>query len=207
MALPPGSDRASVSPSAVIQCSTAWPSDRCVWRTALGRPVVPELNTKHRIGVGVVDDGTGSRRPGRRVVEREDRDGRQRVGQRRASGLVADRETRADDRPGVLDLRRLPRRAEHHDRRAELQRAVHHEHELRPVRGHQGDASTADRACRSQRHRPLVGAGLHLAEREASILEVERDAVPIAGRPAPEYVGERPRCWQWRSIRSGSDPS
>ncbi len=36
---------ASVRPSAVIQCSTPWPIERCVWRTAFGKPVVPELNT------------------------------------------------------------------------------------------------------------------------------------------------------------------
>ncbi len=33
-------------PRAVHQWAVAWPIDRCVWRTALGSPVVPELNTR-----------------------------------------------------------------------------------------------------------------------------------------------------------------
>ena len=33
-------------PSATTQCSVPRPMDRCVWRTAFGRSVVPELKTR-----------------------------------------------------------------------------------------------------------------------------------------------------------------
>ena len=80
----------SVSPSAVLQCSTAWPSERCVWRTAFGKPVVPELNTSTASASGSSTADPGSAGCRQLAVERDHREGRQRGGQRRASGLVAD---------------------------------------------------------------------------------------------------------------------
>ena len=61
---------------------------------------------QHRIGVGVVDDGTATvRRRRRRVVEREHRDGRERGGERRAPGLVAERDVGRHHRGRVVHLR------------------------------------------------------------------------------------------------------
>ena len=61
-------------PRAVHQCAVAWPIDRWVWRTALGRPVVPELNTSTASAVpaaGAVAGAHGARleRRARRVVD------------------------------------------------------------------------------------------------------------------------------------------
>ena len=53
------------SPSASHQCAVAWPIERCVWRTALGSPVVPELNTS--TASSVVGDVT---RPARASARR-----------------------------------------------------------------------------------------------------------------------------------------
>ena len=45
-------------PSVWHQCAVPWPIERCVWRTAFGRPVVPELNTSTASSVSLA----GSRR-------------------------------------------------------------------------------------------------------------------------------------------------
>ena len=50
---------AAVIPSASRQCRTAAAKDRWVWRTALGRPVVPELKTSTASAAG-----SGSAAPG-----------------------------------------------------------------------------------------------------------------------------------------------
>ena len=183
---------------------------RCVWRTAFGNPVVPELKTSTASASGssttARDRGAAD---GRRAVEVEHRRRRERVRQRAAPGGVAHRDLRRHDPARVLHLGGLPRRAEHHDRRAQLQRAVHREHELRPVVRHR-----ARRGCRGSTPTaandalPLVGAGLHLAERVGAVLEVERHPIAIARRPVAQHLGQRPPvhpvAHRYRSSRRGS---
>ena len=77
------------SPRAATQWSVARPSEAWVWRTALGRPVVPELNTRtassstvdRRTARPVRSAATESASTGGRVVEVGHRVGAEAVGQ------------------------------------------------------------------------------------------------------------------------------
>ena len=50
-------------PSAAHQCDVARPIDACVWRTALGNPVVPELKTRITSSAAPASAPGGRRRP------------------------------------------------------------------------------------------------------------------------------------------------
>ena len=117
----------------------------------LGQAGRARAEHQHRVGVGIVDDVTaGSSRPtaARSSNWRTGADGSASASARHPAASPIARLRRRDP-AGVLHLRGLPRRAEHHDRRAELQHAVHREHELRPVGRHR-----ARRACLARRRRP-----------------------------------------------------
>ena len=94
------------SPSAVTQCAVPRSMDRWVWRTALGRSVVPELKTKTASSVslhgdrrgrrvaGAVDHGGGARRRrgrGRRPRRAARPAGRRPARRRRRSGARSGR--------------------------------------------------------------------------------------------------------------------
>ena len=171
----------SVSPSAVIQCSTPWPIERWVWRTAFGKPVVPELNTSTASAstsstcqTAMLSDSTGGSSSGER------RELRRGVRERRPPCGVGDREMRCHHVARVRDLAGLPRRAAQHHRRAQLQSAVQREHELGAVRGQEHDARAGLRACVRQDQLPRAGARLDVAVGVAAIREVEHHAVTVS---------------------------
>ena len=158
----------------------------------LREPGRPRAEDEHRVGVGIVVDGgdRGSADGGQRRRTRAPGP-TERVGERRHPAASPSRAAGRRSRTACSTSVGLPRRAEHHDRRAELQRAVDREHELRPVGRHQRDAGATARAGGGQRRGPLVGAGLQVAEREGAVLEVERHPFVIARRPAPQHLGQR----------------
>ena len=152
----------------------AWPIERCVWRTAFGSPVVPELNTSTASSVSRTSPSAGRSRladcqPPRGTESSSrsvtwSRPRRSREQRRRLA--VGDRVHRCGERDGVVDLDRLPRRAQQHRGRAQLADGEHGDHELgrgsrsSPPPGHgdrrRGRRGGGRRRWRGRRARPKV---------------------------------------------------
>ena len=203
----------SVSPSAAIQCSTACPKLRCVWRTALGKPVVPGAEDEHGVGVGIFDDRRAIERRRRRRVRRSrataPTGARPPAARHPAASPIAS--LRRHDPAGVLHLGGLPRRAEHHDRRA---RAASAPYAANTNSGrlfeHQRDACAAGRRRRAASARaPVVGAGLQ-RRRTCNARSSKSSATRSRSLAArlPQHLGQRPPVRPvvhgYRSSRRGS---
>ena len=177
----------AVSPRACTQCAVPAPIERWVCRTAFGRPVVPELNTRMASSSGPTSRGVERGRRRARapsVVEVGDGVGA-RAARRAAStaGPSATAWTGAGEGQGVVDLGRLPRRAQQHGGGAELADGVDGDGELHPVgRHHRHPVARTDAAV-----------GEVVGERGAQPVEVgERPLVVVERAPRLDRRARRP---------------
>ena len=126
---------------------------------------------------GVVEVGDGGRRPGARRAARP-------PGRRRRRGAGAVRPS------GVVDLDRLPRRAEQHGGGAELADGVDHGDELDPVRRHHRHPVAGADAAAGEVPGEGVGEAVEVAEGPALVARPGRRP----GRRSGPRPARAPRC-------------
>ena len=192
----------SVSPSAVTQCAVAQPIERCVCRTAFGRPVVPELKTRIASSSSTMrsaSNGAELWSNGDGAVARSSRSvtavGPEPLDEQCDRGAVGDGVRRVREGQRVVDLRRLPRGAEEHRGGAELADGVDRDDELDSVRRH-------------HRH-PLAGpdtpGGQVAGERAAQTVEIA--GTTSARRPQAGPRGRRSDRRLAPATRAASPPT
>jgi hypothetical protein len=166
----------SVSSSASHQWPMAARSDPWVCLTALGSPVVPELNTRTasacRSGVRLGGAGRGGGGYGVVEVQHRHEAGEDRVVAHRVGGL--------GDRERVLGVGPLPRRAAQHDRGAQPPDRLDRDDPLRTVRAHQRYPVPWPHAALCQCGGEAVRQGVELRVRVPLCFERERDALAFA---------------------------
>ena len=174
-------------PRAVHQWAVAWPIDRCVCRTALGSPVVPELKT--RITSSASERPAAPESAGRErswAATEAAAAGSSRsvtppgpgVGEQRGRRAVGDGVAGRGQTEGVVDLDRLPRRAQQHGGRADLAGGMDRGDELDPVRRHHGHPFAGSDTLRDEVSGERVGEAVEVTEGPA--LVPHPDGVPRA---------------------------
>ena len=107
-------------------------------------------------------------------------------------GTVGDGVDRCGEGQGVVDLGRLPRRAQQHRGGAELADGVDGDGELHPVGRHHRDAIAWTDASVRQVPREGRAQPLEIRERPLVVVEADGDSIAVrAGRP-PERLVEQP---------------
>ncbi len=177
------------SPMPSIQCVVAARSDRWVWRTALGMPVVPELKTSRTSESGSTlsaaspsagpEPGPGGE--GEDVVGVEHGIGAEPLGEQIDGGAVGHRPADAGQGQGVVDLGGLPHGAEQHGGGASGADGVDRDHELGPVARHHRHPVAGPHADRGQVGGQQAAPAVQIGEGPAVVIRPDGDLLAVAG--------------------------